>query len=284
MNKKVKQLILFSSISSAIIIVSSLLICSYIKYLNDNKRYENLKYQFNDWYNNLTIADWNKDDENNFINYHSNSEQQSIGLYSWCSGSFWNEPLHRGYEPVNVKLKLINNNLDSKNAYEIRGSDYKYIESALLKANYPIDDILWHGVEYMETEFYEQLEKYIIKTNYGYDYSGVVGQVITSNGFLSSSLSKKVATDFFGWRPNYEWPTDLIENNPLKEPVVFKINIKRGYNGAAFLSNFDFAGFGNGSKEQQVLINRGAKLKINSVWSEKNFSGQKFTIFDVDLL
>lgn len=160
-----------------------------------------LKKSFQPWYNSLTNEKWNLDENKKFINYFCNSEQQAIALYSWCSGSFWNEPLHRGYEPNNVFLKL---NADKQNAHEIRGSDYLFIEQALNKAIFPKETILYHGVEYMEIEFYEQLKDFIIKTEKGYDYSQVVNKIIKSTGFISTTLNKNYALNFF-WLKTTIW-------------------------------------------------------------------------------
>ena len=82
---------------------------------------------YQDCNNSLTLANWNKDQNGNWL------------------------------------LK----NLDKKTPHEIRGNDYKYLESALLKAIAPKQMIVYHGVEYMETEFYEQLKPYIQQTNSG---------------------------------------------------------------------------------------------------------------------
>ncbi|MBW0594942.1 hypothetical protein HUN03_00047 [Mycoplasmopsis anatis] len=240
-----------------------------------------LKEAYTDWYKSLTNSTWNKDRNGKFIDYHLTSEQQAIGLYSWCGGVFWNEPLHKGIEPTNVSLLIKNDNLDKNRSLEIRGEDYKYIDSALEKATYPRNDVLWHGVEYQEVEFYEQLKDFIIENNGKYNYDNCVGKTIQSKGFISTTLIKKYATEFFGWRPTFadQWNSDIVENNPLKEKVAFKINIQKGYKGAAYLANFDFAGFGEGSEESQVLLKRNCKFKITKVYKEKDVN-----IFEVDLV
>ena len=240
-----------------------------------------LKNQFNDWYNSLTNSPWNKDDNNNFINYYCNSEQQAIGLYSWNGGTFWNEPLHQQKIPQNVTLTL--RNLDKNTPHEIRGDDYKLVDSALNKAIYPRNDILYHGVEYQEIEYWDQLKNLITQNSDGsYDYTKCIGQTIISYGWISTSLDKDYALGFAeNWRPSYndEWPSQIIENNPLKERVMFEIHIKKNYNGAAYLANFDFADFGDGSTENQVMIKRNCKFKINKIYKENNTN-----IFVVDLI
>ena len=202
-------------------------------------------------------------------------------MYSWNGGTFWNEALHKGKTPTNVTLTL--KNMDHKTPHEIRGEDYKLVDSALDKAIYPENGTLYHGVEYQEIEFWDQLKDFIIqKSNGEYDYSQTIGKTIQSYGWISTSLDKNYAMGFAeSWRPSYndEWPSDIIENNPLKERVLFVINIKQGYRGAAYLANFDFGGFGEGAQENQVLIKRNCKFKINDVKKEGNTN-----LFFVDLI
>lgn len=236
------------------------------------------------WYNSLSDHNWNEEN-NKYLNYYCDSEQQAIGLYAWNGGTWWNEPLHRGYEPIN--LSLILKNMDKNIPHEIRGIDYKYMVSGLAKAELPWDQITWHGVEYMEVEWYEQLKDYIILNQDGtYNYTNCIGKNIQSHGFLSTTLKKEYATNFFDWRPSYEWNTDLEFKPPLKEKVAFKIHMKKGYKGAAYLGTFDFAGFNEichmQSSEQQILINKGACFHINNVWKE-NINNNIVNIFDVTL-
>ncbi len=241
---------------------------------------DQLKNEFNKWYNELSKNNWNKDLNDNFINYYCESEQQAIGLYSWCSGTFWNEYLHSKLEPKNHYIKFSNSFLDNEKALEVRGLDYKFIDSALEKATYPRNDTLWHGLEYMEIEFWDQLKNYItIKTDGSFNYEKCIGKSITSFGFISSTLNKKYAINFFDWKPQYHWPSPNLGKQPLKEKVTFKINIKKGYKGAAYLANFDFAGFGTTSKENQVLIKRNSKFIIKNIWKDNDIN-----FFEVDLL
>ena len=52
------------------------------------------------------------------------------------------------------------------------GGGYIYISSALQKATAPEDLVVYHGVEFMEVEFYNQLKDYIVGNDKdGYDYS-----------------------------------------------------------------------------------------------------------------
>ena len=215
-----------------------------------------------------------------FLNYYYSSEEQTSNLYAINSGNFWNEPLHKQQIPQNGNWLL--KNLDKKTPHEIRGNDYKYLESALLKAIAPKQMIVYHGVEYMETEFYEQLKPYIQQTNSGYDYQKCVGKTIESYGFISTSLSFKIAYRFLNWVPSTR---NVMEHNPLKEPVIMVINIPKGYVGAAFLGNFNFAGIKADQwyPENQVLINRNCKFLIKAVL-KPSFNGKTVNMFYVDLV
>lgn len=177
--------------------------------------------------------------------------------------------------------------LDPDSPHEVNRNGYKFLSSALQKATAPYDLVVYHGVEFMEVEFYDQLQEYIIGNEEDvYDYSNCVGKTITSYGFISTSLVQQYANSFFDWKPRPEvWPNEGIIPNPLKVPVLFKINIPKGYIGAAYLSNFGFAGFPTTSTEEQVLIDRNCKFKITNVFQNvKNSKGDLINIFEVDLL
>ena len=100
--------------------------------------------------------------------------------------------------------------------------------------------------------------------------------------FISTSLVKSYADSFFDWKLRLEvWSNEGIIPNPLKELVLFKINILKGYIGAAF----GFAGFPTTSTEEQVLIDRNCRFKImNVLQNVKNSKGDLINIFEVDLL
>lgn len=253
------------------IIAPSLLITSCSA--NSIKIDQKLKNEYVFWYNNLTKQDWNRDNNGKVINYHSESETQSITLYANNHGNFWNEYLHQQKEPINKNVIFTSINKNEK--LEIRGLDYKYIDTALEKAIAPYDFITFHGVEYMEVEFYEQLKNFIKFENGKYDYKECVGKTITSYGFISSTTDKNWATSFFGYKP--PWETEIEELNPLKSNILFEINIKKNYKGAAYLADFCFNGIKN--RESQILIKRNSIYKINSVRKEKNYN-----IFNVDLI
>ncbi|WP_156940235.1 ADP-ribosyltransferase [Mycoplasmoides alvi] len=246
---------------------------------------QDLKAAFKKWYKNLSNDKWFKDKNYNYINYFCKSEQQAIGLYAVGWGMFWNEGLHAG--KVNLpNCNFFESTLDSNAPHLIRGNDYKLVEKALDKAIYPWDDVVWHGCEYMETEFYDQLKPYInfdANTN-SYDYTRCVGKTITSNGFISTSISKESALNYLGWLPGVnnfgapEWHTNITNPHPLKSPVAFKIHIPAKYRGAAYLADFDWANMGP-NYDNQVLINRHCQFTITKVWKENGV-----TFFDVNLI
>lgn len=270
------------AVTTTIVVPTILLVQPSIPHIN----YNDLKKQYEGWYSSLTNNSWNKDNDGNYINYHANSEQQAIALYSWCSGTFWNVPLHNSEEPKNHNAIIVE--FDKETPREINGDGYKHISTGLQKAIVPYDLTVYHGVEFMEIEFYNQLKDFIVydENKKDYDYSNCVDKTITSNGFISTSLVESYADNFFDWKPRPEvWPNEGIVPNPLKEPVLFEIKIPKGYKGAAYLSNFDFAGFGTGSTEHQVLIDRNCKFKITNVKQNVLNSALKpINIFEVELL
>ncbi len=229
------------------------------------------------WYNSLTNASWNYQD-GKLQNYFCNSEQQAIALYSWNTGDYWNAPLHQGLEPTNQWRVLPN--FGNSNALEIRGSDYKYMSSGLQKSVFPKDIVTYHGVEGIEVEFLDQLFPYMERESNGlWNYDNCVGKVITSNGFISTTLDKEYALNYMN--PN--------EEGPLKTQSLFKIHINKGYRGAAFLANFKFANFPGISYENQILIDLNCKFRINSIeYSNDKIGGysynSRFITFDVTLI
>lgn len=161
---------------------------------------------------------------------------------------------------------------------EIRGEDYKYVDTALEKLDAIIkrDLIAYHGVEYQEIEFWDQLKNNITQNNDGsYDYSKCVGQTITSYGWISTSIDRNYAEPFVDGE---DWTDNNIPKPPLKEPALFIIKIPKGYHGAAYIQGFNLAGEVN--KEFQVLIKRNSKLKITNWY--KNDVGVNY--FELDLI
>lgn len=235
-----------------------------------------LKNSYVDWYNSLSNDKWNKTN-GEFDNYFCYSEQQAISLYANYRGWFWNESLHQKKEPLNQKIKIY---LLSSKKLEVRGSDYKYIVNALDRAIVPKDMIVWHGVEYQEDEFYDQLKNYISWNNGKIDFTKCIGKTIESYGFFSTTLQKNKALEYCdgavfnnegSWEEINEWHLPLIEK------AIFKINIKQGYKGAAYLADFDFAGSKN--IDDQLLINKNCRFLIKDVWKEKDVN-----VFEVDLI
>ena len=244
---------------------------------NQKEINKKLKKQYYNWYKSLSSDEWNKDSNNNFINYFCSSEQQAIALYANFRGWFWNESLHKQEEPKNISIKL---SLDDKK-HEIRGDDYKFISQALSRAIVPENLVVWHGVEYQENEFWDQLKDYIIQNPDGtYDYSKIVGKEIESYGFFSTSLSKEEAFEYCdGAIFNNEGSWDEIKNFhlPLKEKVVFEINVKKGYQGAAYLADYKFANTTN--HDNQLLIKKNCRFIINKVKKNKDIN-----LFYMDLI
>lgn len=239
----------------------------------------NLQSNFHEWYNNLTIADWNYDENGKLKNYYCYSEQQAIFMYANQRGYYWNEYLHKNKIPPNQKVNLNFGGLN--NPLEIRGSDYQYVVSALnnLYARWPYENYkVYHGVEYQEIEFWEQLKPYIKLINDRYDYSECIGKIITSYGFISTSLDRVEAL-------RYCDGSNWIDNKkvlPLKEQVLFVINIPKDIIGAVYLGNFKFMGVAN--TDNQVLINKNSSFKINDIKWTRNDKKEKINIFYVDLI
>ena len=278
-----RTILLLSSFAGLSCVVAPVLVsCSSNKNLSFD---ENLKNQYLNWYESLTNNNWDRNSDGSIKDYFVTSEQQALALYSWCSGTFWNAPLHLRQEPENRLITV--KELDPDIPHMVNGDGYLYLSSALQKATVPEDLVVYHGVEFMEVEFYNQLKDYIIGNEKdGYDYSNCVNKTITSYGFISTSLVEAYADCFFDWKPRPEvWPNEGIVPNPLKEPVLFKIHIPKGYVGAAYLSNFGFAGFPTTSTEQQVLIDRNCKFLITKIDQDiKNSKGDLINVFELNLL
>lgn len=257
--RNAKKLITFSSalvgVASISLPMISMTSCSSKGYIIDQK----LKSHFVDWYNSISSADWNKNENNELINFYCESEQQAIALYANNRGWFWNEALHKQQEPQN---QMVDIPLGNGKKYEVRGSDYKKISTALQRAVFPYNYEVYHGVEYQEDEFYDQLKTYIKYENGKYDYSGIVGQTITSYGFISTSLNREEAFEYCdGWN----WNDNSI-HLPLKEKVVFIINVPEGTKGAAYLADFLWSGSPN--NDNQVLIDKDVQFTITKVGKE----------------
>ena len=221
-----------------------------------------------------TTSKYSIDNElkSNFISWHnslSEKEKTSIELYANIRGWFWNEFLHIQKEPQDIVYNGIN----------IVGSDYQYISSALDKAIWPYDYEVYHGVEYQENEFYDQLKDFIhINNESNYDYSECVGKTIQSYGFISTSLDLREAEEYCDWMIFRDgWESNNDYNLPLKTKVVFKIRIPKGFIGAAYLADFIFGTTKN--NDNQVLINRNCQFLIKNIYRQKDIN-----YFEVDLV
>ncbi|MDE5617789.1 MAG: ADP-ribosyltransferase, partial [Ureaplasma sp.] len=250
------------------------------QYLQDRKELNLLEnwsnkigiYFNNNWYSNISDNPFELDSQiKGFKNYYCSSEAQAIMLYANCWGHFWNQWLHEGKIPPNqiVNKKFLQNS-NSLN-YEIRGSDFQYMELGISKAKSPsFDMVVWHGVEYMEVEFYEQLKSFILKDDDGYDYSNCIGKIITSNGFISTTTMKDHAisfTDGNNWTNNTFSP-------PLKSNVAFKVKIPKNSSGVGYVSGFPLtsyklpSGFNPYNIEGQYIINRNSRFSIDNIYKE----------------
>ena len=241
---------------------------------------------WNNWFQNLSYNEWKISKNKKIENLFCTSQRQAIALYTCVWGHFWNEPLHNKQnieEEIVVNEKFLPNYFkpylaNPKNT-KVKGSDWEYIESALSNSTSPISLTVYHGVEYMENEFWDQLKDFIIqKPNGKLDYSQVVGTTITSNGFISTSLNK---TSIKGFANGFNWTNDKYEP-PLKEPAIFKINFYKGQKNVAYVSGFDLVkqnGFSMINLEEQFLINRNTQFKITNVYQENNIN-----VFEMDLL
>lgn len=196
-------------------------------------------------------------------------------LNQW--GDFWNKDLHLQKEPIDTKRKMIPNPDFKENVeYEINGDGYKYIVSALNKTQANFNLQVYHGVEFMEVEFWEQLKDFVTTTDNGYDFSKTVGKKITSYGFISTSMSKEIP---YGFSTGVDWTDGDKLKPPLKEPALFIINIKKDTKGVAYVSKpIEMMNYHNG--DDQVLINKDKTYKIIDWYKDEN----KINIFTVDLL
>ena len=246
------------------------------------------------WWNELTKKDFNF----NLDNLYCDTEIQALTMYIIDWGDFWNYYLHHQQNPPNQLHKMQGQFCENK-IKNIRGNDYHLISQALNKAPAcPENIVLYHGVEYMEDEFYDQLKNYIRVNDDGtYNYSNCIGKTIKSYGFLSATFDKPHA---FNFSTGKVWTTDKnqlseifsnsnVRNNhnlyhlPLKSPVAFKINVPKDSKNIAYVSGM--AG-SNGYKnnEYQVLIDKDTNFRIDNIHTEYNSSKILVTIFDVTYL
>ena len=262
----------------------------YPKYIVDNKVSEKtielsndvfLSY-YRDWIDSLSLSEWDKDANGIIENLYCNSERQAIALYGVCWGHFWNIYLHKQQTPPDamVNRRFINlPNLGDKQEFAVRGSDYTYIDKALSRAQAPTNLIVYHGVEFMENEFWDQLQPFIKyqEDQKQYDYSNCVGQEITSYGFLSTTTDKMIAINFSNGE---DWTQDTPTfTPPLKENAIFKIKIDKDQEGVGYISRFDIID-GLWKGEDQFLIKTNSKFKIEKVTKENDVNVFELTMIN----
>lgn len=231
---------------------------------------------FKHWSESLSRNEWAKDEKGNNKNAISNSEQQSLYLYLNQWGDFWNKALHLKQIPQDTKRALNPNSGFLPNVqYDINGDGYKYIISALQKATTIYDLQVFHGVEFIEVEFWDQLQPYVTNGKNGLNFSKTIGKRIESYGFLSTALDKKYAYPFVDGN---DWTDNNIPKPPLKEPSLFIINIKKNTKEVAYVSGFNFMDVTN--TEDQVLINKDKQLEIKDWYKDD----KGVNIFTLDML
>ena len=214
------------------------------------------------WYRNLRDANWNYANPQKPIglplNLHCSTAKQALALYCNAWGEFWNIELHQNRIPIDKpNYKLNKGFLFPEHRFSILGKDYQLISNSLSDSSIPENTVTYHGVEFMEVEYWNQLKDYITQNSDGtYNYSNCKGQKITSYGFISTTLDKKWASDF---SEGEDW-VNGGKYLPLKEKFVFKIFIPKNINGVAYTSYFNFMDTIN--IEDQILIDRNAQFEI----------------------
>ena len=223
------------------------------------------KEYFLEWFRTTSSSKWNVNKFGQPINAFCNSEQQAIMLYANYWGDFWNLELHQGKQPTD-KLVRLKRDYFKGQKLEIRGEDYKYIQNALNRAVSPLNFVVYHGVEFMEVEFYDQLKDYISLNNDGsFNYKNTIGKTIETLGFISTTFEYQEAYSF-------SYGGDWINGGdkpPLKEPAIFKIYIEKGTKGVGYISDFVLNN-NEVNTEKQTLLNIGSKFKILDVYKDSN--------------
>ena len=122
----------------------------------------------------------------------------------------------------------------------------------------PLNLIVYHGVEFMETEFKSMLG---FSENEKVDFNLIkTGTIIQNYGFLSTTTDYNNASKF---SVGHNWIDDILEP-PLNEPCIFKIKIPYLSQGVAYVSGFDINNkFSN--EDAQLLIKRNSKFRIDKV-------------------
>ena len=156
---------------------------------------------------------------------------------------------------------------------------YEFIQQALSKSTSPVSLVVYHGVEFMENEFYDQLKSNIKMINGENDYSNVVGKKIKTNGFISTTINKEWAQSF---SDGSNWLNNNKKEPPFGEPVMFEISFKKGTDNIAYISGFPLIkqnGINMINSECSFLINIGSEFEITGIKKEGNVN-----IFEMNLL
>ena len=233
-------------------------------------------YYSKEWFDSLSSGNWNYKNPGDKVpeNLYCNSAKQAVGLYAVEWGDFWNVALHKQQTPVDTEIE--SQSFFPNNKLKVRGNDYKLIQQALQKSSLKENTVVYHGVEFMENEFYDQLKQFIKQdNNNNYDYSDCVGKEITSYGFLSTSLDKAKSKDY---SVGEDWTDNGTLKPPLKSPFCFKIFIPKNIKGAGYISYFDFID-GVQNYEDQIMINKDSTFKIINYYKEGDVN-----FFDLILL
>ncbi len=267
---------------------------------------------YKSWFDNLSFQEFKEKNgaifhDDNSYKLFCDSERQALQLYTKAGGHYWNEFLHNQLEIPEFKdyptevFKYLSPVLD-KQTYPfstIRGNDSEYLKSAISKGTSPINMVVYHGVEFMEREFPQQLSEFIHSDSIGgVNFQSCIGQTITSYGFLSTTT---VRSNAILWSQGENWTkTDSNGNHPKEPPfgksVCFKILIPEGTSGVSYVSDFNIMNYDKKEKndhkniyrddsgrfmdlndEEQIMISPNKKYKIIDV-SPVNDNCEMFTI------
>ncbi len=244
---------------------------------------------YDNWFDSLTYKGWSYNDDGFLNNLFCSSQRQALFLYLNCWGHFWNVDLHKGITNVPNSFQR-KNYFDYANIskyikgddIEIRGMDYQYIDSCINNTESPINFVVYHGLEFMENEFYDQLKNRIKDSSNGLDFSQCIGSTITNYGFLSTTTYKEQALNYSN---GFNWLDNDKLMPPLKEPSIFKIEIPYQTSGIVYVSDFGFfkeehQGVIYNSwpnHEMQIMIKRNSTFIITH-WNKNNQGINEFTL------
>ena len=171
--------------------------------------------------------------------------------------------------------------LDKNMAHNISNQDRSFLVSALQKAYSPYELCVYHPVQYDEICWFNQLKQSLFHIGQNYLYYGCIHKFITNSSFLSCTLQLSQAMDYLNYVPKniYHAKPQL---HPLKEPMIFKINIPKNHLGVAYLGNFSFAGL-HGCNLQQVILQPHMQFYISRI-AYKIINGQAVNLFELSLV